>query len=31
MIGTRQGWHSVLDEAGWALKGHRLVRATLTD
>lgn len=26
-IGLKQGWSSTLDEAGWALKGHRLVRS----
>jgi hypothetical protein len=25
-IGTRDGWQRRLDEAGWALRGHRLVR-----
>jgi hypothetical protein len=25
-IGTREGWQRRLDEAGWALRGHRLVR-----
>jgi hypothetical protein len=28
-IGTRDGWNNRLQEAGWALQGHRLVRSCL--
>ena len=26
-IGTREGWHQRLDEEGWRLRGHRLIRS----
>lgn len=29
-IGTRDGWERRLNERGFALRGHRLVRATRT-